>query len=447
MSTSNVDCQIGPMSPTKPISDTMPKRGKVTEMCKEWLVHEDGALAYQLQQQEVEKHYSGNKSRNAIVREDFPMALDAQRKAQDEAKLEYHRQVKMLEETDAQVAREIAEKLKREEEERRRRLEIRDLHMAHMIQERDGRAKLSSTHLGDANAVGLPLSSSRGPLVNADGAYGVTVARLDHPNNTTSPSPEPCYRNLPSPPLHSGSHRPMKEIEHKFRRLNVQQDDSNVEEWPLPPDVDQLCNADQEKGDEELAKKLQLEEQSAEFDMLDRDRMLAIEVQDLELAKMLQEKEKARLRRAKEKARAKALAKKQSEDSLHTQQSNVFRELDDALFQLDQQPKTNEDHMINIATAIDPTYVPPTNVHSIPFNQNQLTPTHCKISSPSSSGCHVASHQHSPSFSYLHKPENLLQNTVDEDMPPYMIVQGQRRTSSIEKKKKKKSKEGDCKPQ
>ncbi|CAB0006983.1 unnamed protein product, partial [Nesidiocoris tenuis] len=82
----------------------------------------------------------------------------------------------------------------------------------------------------------------------------------------------------------------------------------------------------------------------------------------------------------------------------------VFRELDDALFQLDQQPKTNEDHMINIATAIDPTYVPPTNVHSIPFNQNQLTPTHCKISSPSSSGCHVASHQHSPSFSYLHKP-------------------------------------------
>uniref|UniRef100_A0A146LK49 Coiled-coil domain-containing protein 50 n=2 Tax=Lygus hesperus TaxID=30085 RepID=A0A146LK49_LYGHE len=423
MSASNIQCQIGHMAGNKPISDTMPKRGKVTEMCKEWLVHEDGALAYQLQQEEVEKHYSGNKSRNAIVREDFPMAKDAQRRAQDEAMADYYRQTKLLEEEDERIAREIAERLEREEAEKMRRLEVEDQRMARIMQERDKRAKLLSRQ-GDMNAVGLPLPDSVVP----DGAYG-GVAHRPVTRGATGVDAR-VYENLPPPlPSHHRGRRTMVDVEQQFRRMQLE-DDVAEPIWPPPPDPDQITKANQEKSDEELAKRLQLEEQSAELDMVDRDRMLAIEVQDLELAKMLQEKEKARLRRAKEKARAKALAKKQMEEN--GQQHMPTREgtaEDPLALQLP------AEQMVNIATAIDPTYVPP--------KAGQSTPPRSANSTLSSCGSNVGALRHSPC--YL-PPDNILLDDTVEDSPPYMPVQGQRRTSSIEKKKKK-SKDGDCKQQ
>lgn len=46
---------------------------------------------------------------------------------------------------------------------------------------------------------------------------------------------------------------------------------------------------------------------------MNRDRLLAIEAQDKELAKLLQERERAKAKRAREKAKQKALAKKQQQ--------------------------------------------------------------------------------------------------------------------------------------
>ncbi|KAI8130134.1 hypothetical protein CVS40_0026 [Lucilia cuprina] len=40
-------------------TETLPKSGHVTEVCKEWLVREDGALAYKLQSQEINDFYKG----------------------------------------------------------------------------------------------------------------------------------------------------------------------------------------------------------------------------------------------------------------------------------------------------------------------------------------------------------------------------------------------------
>ena len=79
-------------------------------VCKEWLVREDGALAYKLQSQESESistikfirtplqiyiflgfcfivndFYKGNRTRNAVVREDFPTALQEQIKEKETA--------------------------------------------------------------------------------------------------------------------------------------------------------------------------------------------------------------------------------------------------------------------------------------------------------------------------------------------------------------------------
>lgn len=66
------------------------------KVCKEWLVREDGALAYQLQSQEINEHYKGNRFRNALVRQDYPTALHEQIKEKEYAERQaavYHQMI------------------------------------------------------------------------------------------------------------------------------------------------------------------------------------------------------------------------------------------------------------------------------------------------------------------------------------------------------------------
>ncbi|KAF6198622.1 hypothetical protein GE061_008374 [Apolygus lucorum] len=202
----------------------------------------------------LEKHYSGNKVRNAIVREDFPMAKDAQQRAQDEAMAEYYRQTKLLEEEDERIAREIAERLEREEAEKLRRLEVEDQRMARIMQERDKRAKLLAKQ-GDINAVGLPLPSS----VLPDGAYGGVAHQ-----QVTRGVDARLYENVPPPlPSHHRGRRTMVDVEQQFRRM--QMDDDVAEPiWPPPPDPDQITKANQEKSDE-VSELLQVQEYTILF--------------------------------------------------------------------------------------------------------------------------------------------------------------------------------------
>ncbi|XP_065356548.1 uncharacterized protein LOC135950944 isoform X3 [Calliphora vicina] len=109
-------------------TETLPKSGHVTEVCKEWLVREDGALAYKLQSQEITDFYKGNRTRNAVVREDFPTALQEQIKEKETADKQveqYRRKLKEQEEHDKRVAKEIADKLERDLQEQNLR-ELKD---------------------------------------------------------------------------------------------------------------------------------------------------------------------------------------------------------------------------------------------------------------------------------------------------------------------------------
>ncbi|XP_014243094.1 coiled-coil domain-containing protein 50 [Cimex lectularius] len=327
----------------------MTEQKGVNEVCREWSVREDNALAYQLQQLEVERHYSGNKSRNAIVRQDCRIARHAQRLAHEEAQ-ELLRRKALREQHDAEVARAIAERLEREECEKLRRLEVEDQRIAKQIQDREKKK------IGDFNSIGLPLPSD-------PGLPGHLLHHSPH-RAPHCPSPGVC-RSLPN-------------------------DDIDQPPWPAPPqDIDRL---EQEKLDEELAKRLQLEEETSTH--LDRDRLLAIEVQDTELAKMLHQKEKARAKKIREKARNKAALKKQMEEEANSGAVSH-----------------NLNHMPNIAMAIDPTYVSPEKhqKHHAGFVTSQPPPH------------------------FLLHPDIL--NLDEEEAPPYMPVQGQKR--SAEKKKKK----------
>ncbi|RZF34984.1 hypothetical protein LSTR_LSTR011481 [Laodelphax striatellus] len=165
----------------KRVSDTLPKPGRVNEVCKEWLVHEDGALAYQLQQKEVQEHYSGNRSRNAIVREDFPKALDEQKREEEEAMARYLEMTRLQEERDARLAKEFAQRITLEEEEKQRRRLHEDEAIANQIQEKelqrtkDGKVRhltaaagssqlgAAAAAVGDVNSVGLPLPAQLPP--------------------------------------------------------------------------------------------------------------------------------------------------------------------------------------------------------------------------------------------------------------------------------------------
>jgi len=283
--------------------DTLPKPGRVNEVCREWLVKEDGALAYRLQTEEIKDHYTGNKSRNALVRQDFPHALDEQRREEQEAvalRAVYHQMVQQQEQIDAQVAKQLAEKIEIEELEKRQAVEEGDQEIARKLQERERlrierweRERLERQmctdddahpqYDRDMNNVGLPSPSQYSPEVLSQQFRLCTLTDAAVQTNSVCRSPEEQIAdNPPSPPALS---------EEEARRV-------------------------QEEQDAEFARRLQEEEGSQQLDMLDLDRLMAIEAQDKELARMLQERERAKAKRARERAKQKAVLKKQQQQQL-----------------------------------------------------------------------------------------------------------------------------------
>nr|CAD7440822.1 unnamed protein product [Timema bartmani] len=214
----------------------------------------------------------------------------------------------------------------------------------------------------------------------------------------------------------------------------------------------------------ELARRLQEEEQGAQqLSMLDQDRLMAIEAQDKELARLLQERERAKAKRARERAKQKALLKKQQHSGVSDDEglamspgssgphsdwgdqpipphSTAVRPTDldlagprkprqrfpdpEAIEVLSCSPEAGPSHghtLPNIAMAIDPTY--PRRART---GGSELYASSSPVMSPS---------------------VQAYEEDEDSPVPPYMPIQGQRRTMSLEKKgRKSKSKDG-CKQQ
>ncbi|BFF96294.1 mediator of RNA polymerase II transcription subunit 15 [Drosophila madeirensis] len=125
-------------APPPATKESLPRSGHVNEVCKEWLVREDGALAYKLQSQEINDFYKGNRYRNGMVREDFPTALHEQIKEKEQAQRQveaYRRRLTEQEEHDKRVAKEIADKLERDlQEQQQKELQQSEM-MAQKMQE------------------------------------------------------------------------------------------------------------------------------------------------------------------------------------------------------------------------------------------------------------------------------------------------------------------------
>uniref|UniRef100_A0A6G5ACQ3 Coiled-coil domain-containing protein n=2 Tax=Rhipicephalus microplus TaxID=6941 RepID=A0A6G5ACQ3_RHIMP len=91
--------------------------GRVEKVCKEWLVREDGVLAYRLQSQEINQRYNLNRTNNQLLRADLPVAKTVQRTEEEEAEFirrTYEEMLRQQEEHDAKVALELQQQLQRE---------------------------------------------------------------------------------------------------------------------------------------------------------------------------------------------------------------------------------------------------------------------------------------------------------------------------------------------
>ncbi|XP_033154291.1 uncharacterized protein LOC117137087 isoform X7 [Drosophila mauritiana] len=292
-----------------PPKEALPRSGHVNEVCKEWLVREDGALAYKLQSQEINDFYKGNRYRNAVVREDFPTALHEQIKEKEQAQRRvdaYRRRLTEQEEHDKRVAKEIADKLERDLQEQQQKELMQSELIAKQMQEiyvnlppvpppvtRDKSrppprpAKKLSPEKYDQLVGNFGLGSgSVSGLGSGSGSAKAAERHMQQHADDIELYVDPCdYASLREIGL------PLEEIQEMSKKLK------------------------QEQKDELLARRLQAIESKDCVRQEHRDRLLAIEAQDKELAKMLQDREKAKAKRAKEKARLRKTQQKEAAEA------------------------------------------------------------------------------------------------------------------------------------
>ncbi|XP_067302024.1 coiled-coil domain-containing protein 187 isoform X3 [Pseudorasbora parva] len=112
------------------------KLPRVQEVCQCFAVLEDGALAHNLQEQEIEQFYNSNVQRSQLVQRDIRVAKRLQDEEQKTAQMLQQQATHQLEEQDSEYARMIQEEIQRRAEEALRR-EVEDEEIAKRIQEEE----------------------------------------------------------------------------------------------------------------------------------------------------------------------------------------------------------------------------------------------------------------------------------------------------------------------
>ncbi|XP_045552157.1 trichohyalin isoform X2 [Salmo salar] len=145
-------------------------------MCHVFAVLEDGALAQNLQEQEIEQYYTTNIQKNQLVQNDIRIAKRLQ--DEEEEQSAQHRALsqvsRQLEEQDLKYARMIQEEIQRCADEEAQRREQEDEEMAKHIQEEEElRSRGQESHRDDGTSVrGSPSSSPRQPALSTSPSQG-----------------------------------------------------------------------------------------------------------------------------------------------------------------------------------------------------------------------------------------------------------------------------------
>ncbi|KAK7129079.1 hypothetical protein R3I94_017329 [Phoxinus phoxinus] len=109
---------------------------RIQEVCQGFAVLEDGALAHNLQEQEIEQYYNSNVQRSQLVQRDIRVAKRLQDEEEQTAQMLQQQATRQLEERDSEYAQMIQEEIQRRAEEALRR-EVEDEEIAKRIQEEE----------------------------------------------------------------------------------------------------------------------------------------------------------------------------------------------------------------------------------------------------------------------------------------------------------------------
>ncbi|XP_062315387.1 coiled-coil domain-containing protein 187 isoform X2 [Osmerus eperlanus] len=113
---------------------------RVQEVCQCFAVLEDGALAHNLQEQEIEQYYTTNIQKNQLVQNDIRIAKRLQDEEEEQGaqrRARLSQATRQLEEQDSEYARRIQEEIQRCADEEARRREQEDEEIAKRIQEEE----------------------------------------------------------------------------------------------------------------------------------------------------------------------------------------------------------------------------------------------------------------------------------------------------------------------
>ncbi|XP_075540368.1 uncharacterized protein LOC142575170 isoform X5 [Dermacentor variabilis] len=435
-----MECTVRSMADAQPSEEqSVVPEGRVEKVCKEWLVREDGVLAYRLQSQEINQRYNLNRTNNQLLRADLPVAKTVQRTEEEEAdfiRRTYEEMLKQQEEHDAKVALELQQQLQREAA----------LHAA--AQEEDQRLAV------ELQRRELPKKLDRIERRRRDDALPSVLKRLSIGEDS------------------SGAFFDDSE--------SRDEDFSDFCLQPPPGLSGEDLRKFQEEQDAELARLLQ-EQETKRRGASANDRQIAMEAQDRELAKMLQDQEKARLRRARERARQKALLQQQQQTCVplqnsieepnssgqHAPSGDLSGEPleNSSAAKADGEPVGAAAFLVgpsgvkNIATEIDPTFSrrKPSlerrgsgRRSSSRSPHNTLDPLECGADNTTPPGAISGSSSTIGGSTSSPALANACYVDLDDGegaVPPYMPIQGQRRSSSFEKGKKGKKAKDACKTQ
>lgn len=278
---------------------------------------------------------------------------------------------------------------------------------------------------------------------------------------------------------------PCEDMAQQIRQLNLSRHTPSqqmCDDFPTPEELyEEEARRLQEEKDAELARQLQEQEEREGAEGIDRDRLLAMEAQDQELARMLQEKEKAKLRRARERAKQKALLKKQQEqqqqhgDGAGPSGSGTSSPMSPHHHQFSAEDEEGCYSLPHQSSPTPPASSPGASVNGIDPSSKAAVPKGRRrfpdpeaieelpspnVTPPGSVGGAGAEALRNiaividPTYPRRSPPNALdirtspititnQQDYVEDDCtspaPPYMPIQGQRRTASLEKKLKKKA--------
>ncbi|ESO83622.1 hypothetical protein LOTGIDRAFT_236477 [Lottia gigantea] len=282
----------------------LPESGKVEKVCKEWLVHEDGAMAYKLQNEENDRHYGLNRFQRRTVRGDIPVAKLVQTEEEKRLQEEQLRKLERLKEqaeNDAMIAKQVQEQEKQKAWQKNT-TELDDEAIARLMQEKE--KKKYERYLEKKKEKELKKKRER---LEKELAEQSEQARVGQSRDTDELGSDRLHGSVDRLSVEDTASSGLNGHTRVRPGGQIEDDGDFSDFYALPPgdNTDPMRRQMQETQDEELARLLQEQEHKRTKAEVDKNKLKAIEIQDEELARVIHEQEKLKLRKAKQKRQQK----------------------------------------------------------------------------------------------------------------------------------------------